>query len=315
MGPDAITNGRSTVRYRARIVVAGMALLLSGCVLSACGSSLANIVGTTSTSSPPRSTTTSTTTPGPRYESGAAVAFPVVACASGSGASPTGWHPSVLLAPIATALVGKVEFYSDGTHSIVGPSGWACSRYRAPGGVIRLDVTPQSGAAPPTAGTVPPGTQGIFAEFATTGTPEGVGLVCRYFAVPAWQQAEGACGPGHPAGEQSSMPTPDIASITDPSGVIGTLVGSGGTQPVLGTVIFPQSMPAVADGSSVAVAKESCSLTDTLLCTTILSDFDVREFPVPGSAAFPAASPPSGTSSTSSTSATAPAIGTAGGGL
>ncbi len=306
MGLGTTPTGRSTVRNRAGIVVAGMVLLLSGC-----GSSLAKIVGTTSTSPPPRSTTTSTTTPGSGYEGGAAVAFPVVACAD-AGASPTGWRPSVLLAPIATALVGKVEFYSDGTHSIVGPSGWACSRYRAPGGVIRLDVTPRGGGAPPPAGTVPPGTQGIFAEFATTGTPEGVGLVCRYFTVPTWQQAEAACGPGDPAGEQSSMPTPDIASITDPSGVIGTLVGSGGTQPVSGTVIFPQSIPAVADGSSIAVAKESCSLTDTSLCPTILSDFDVREFPVPGEAALPAASPPTGTSPTSSTSATAPSIGTAG---
>jgi hypothetical protein len=39
----------------------------------------------------------------------------------------------------------------------------------------------------------------------------------------------------------------------------------------------------VADGSSVNIAVESCSISDTTLCPTILSDFEVREFPVPTS--------------------------------
>jgi hypothetical protein len=45
-------------------------------------------------------------------------------------------------------------------------------------------------------------------------------------------------------------------------------------------VIFPQSK-AVTYGSRIDVAVESCSLTASALCPTILSDFDVREFPVP----------------------------------
>jgi hypothetical protein len=48
-------------------------------------------------------------------------------------------------------------------------------------------------------------------------------------------------------------------------------------------VIFPQVLPAVTYGSSVSVAEESCSLTDATLCPTVLSDFAVREFPVPSS--------------------------------
>ena len=48
-------------------------------------------------------------------------------------------------------------------------------------------------------------------------------------------------------------------------------------------------MPAVTDGSSVDIAVESCSLTDTSLCPTILSDFEVTG--VPG-----AGVPPIGTS-------------------
>ena len=77
------------------------------------------------------------------------------------------------------------------------------------------------------------------------------------------------------------MPTPDVVAVTDPGGVAGTLEGSGGINAVTGAVIFPQSMPAVTDGSSVDIAVESCSLTDPSLCPTVLSDFEVREFPVP----------------------------------
>jgi hypothetical protein len=46
-------------------------------------------------------------------------------------------------------------------------------------------------------------------------------------------------------------------------------------------VIFPQLMPAVTDGSAVNIAQESCSLVESSLCPTVLSDFEVREFPVP----------------------------------
>jgi hypothetical protein len=77
------------------------------------------------------------------------------------------------------------------------------------------------------------------------------------------------------------MPTPDVASVTDPAGVLGSLEASGGQSAVTGTVIFPQDEPAVTDGSSVDVAEESCSLPLSPLCPTVLSDFDVRQFPVP----------------------------------
>ncbi len=121
----------------------------------------------------------------------------------------------------------------------------------------------------------------MFATFDNTGNSAGVGLVCRFFTLPSWQQNESDCGGPKPPGEQTSMPTPDVASVSDPVGVIGSLAGSGGFHVVTGTVIFPQVMPAVSQGASVDVAIESCSLTDATICPTVLSDFDVREFPVP----------------------------------
>ena len=135
---------------------------------------------------------------------------------------------------------------------------------------------------PNPAGSIPAaGQQGIFAIFDDTGHAQGVALVCPFFIVPKWQQTEAKCTGIKPEGEQSSLPTPDVASVTDPPGAAGSLEGSGGSQPVTGTVIFPQVMPQVTYGSAVRIAVESCSLTDVSLCPTILADFDVREFPVP----------------------------------
>lgn len=84
-----------------------------------------------------------------------------------------------------------------------------------------------------------------------------------------------------PAGEQTSAPTADVTAVTDPAGVVGSLGGSGGQYAVTGAVIFPQVQPAISDGSSLPVAVESSAMPDASLCPTILSDFEVREFPVP----------------------------------
>jgi hypothetical protein len=213
-----------------------------------------------------------------------AVAFPVVECTSSTGQplSGQGWKPSILLAPIPTALIGKVEFYSDSQHTVVAPTGWTCSQVQTAEGTTGLVVYPADNPNPPTSGPPAPGTEGIFATFGATGSVAGISMVCPFFAVASWQQKEAKCPASLPKGEQSSMPTPDVASVTDPPGVVGTLEGSGGTEPVTGTVIFPQTEPAVIDGTSVDVAEESCSLPDPSLCTAVLSDFDVREFPVPG---------------------------------
>ena len=174
-----------------------------------------------------------------------------------------------------------MEFYSDGVHTVLGPSGWTCSQESAHQGATGLVVSPPGTNDPPAAVVPAAGTEGIFAIFDTTGTVPGVSLVCPYFTIPSWQKTEAHCSGTKPVGEQTSMPTPDVVAITDPAGVAGTLEGSGGDHEVTGTVIFPQSMPAVTDGSSVDIAVESCSLVATSLCPTIVSDFEVREFPVP----------------------------------
>jgi len=295
-------HGRSAIGRLTAVVA--LAVVVAGC-----GSSLSGIVGSTSTTQPrPGSaasgTDSSTTTP---LTGEVAVSFPVVGCVTPFGVPATnqGWRPSILLAPIPTALVGKVEFYSDGSHTLLGPVGWNCGLTRTDQGATELVVYPPGQPDPtatttttsipppgfnaaPTTTTVinvapPAGTVGVFASFDSTANAQGIALVCPFFTVPQWQQQEAKCTGSKPRGEQTSMPTPDVAAVSDPAGVIGSLVGSGGSQPVTGTVIFPQVMPAVTYGSSINVAVESCSLVTPVLCPTILSDFEVREFPVPPS--------------------------------
>jgi hypothetical protein len=208
---------------------------------SACGSSLIGSATSTPPSSSPSVSSqqrSALAKDGP-LNSEVAVAFPVAACATSSDhpLESDGWLPTILLAPIPTGLVGKVEFYSDGFHTVLGPTGWICQQ--------TVDIE----------GTI----TGL------TVYPPGTADHCS--GIP-------------PNGQQTSLATPDVVSVTDPAGVAGSLEGSGGFHPVTGTVIFPQSK-AVTYGSSVDIALESCSLTDSSLCPTILSDFDVREFPVP----------------------------------
>ena len=274
--------GHRWARAAAPAALAGLAVVASACGSSLIGSATTSVPG----AAPVQSGAAAATAP---LGGEVAVAFPVSACTTSSGGrlNSGSWLPTVLLAPIPTGLVGKVEFYSDGAHTVLGPEGWTCQQTADPQGVVTGLVVYPPGTADPPVTTLPAaGSDGIFAIYASTGTTQGIALVCPFFTLPSWQQQEARCTGTKPAGEQASQATPDVASVTDPAGVAGSLEGSGGAHAVTGTVIFPQS-DAVTYGNNVAVAVESCSLTGTSLCPTILSDFDVREFPVPAGSGYP----------------------------
>jgi hypothetical protein len=276
-----MTDTSRTGATRPATIASVVGLLALGTFLAGCGSSL---IGSATTTPPAGSASTSASTATTQPAAGeVAVAFPVVACVTSTGAplGNSGWKPTILLAPIPTTLVGRVEFYSDGVHTVLGPDGWTCSQTPTASGVTGLVVYPPGVTDPSLFGAPPAGAEGIFASYASTGTSAGVALVCPFFSVPTWQQTEAHCSGTKPAGEQPSLPTPDVASVTDPAGDTGSLEGSGGSHAVTGAVIFPQVLPAVTYGNSEDVAAESCSLTDASLCATILTDFEVREFPVP----------------------------------
>jgi hypothetical protein len=310
--PDPARRGPSTGRLVPVLPALGL-LVLAGCGTSLLGTTTSSTPASTAASSGP-----STTVP---LNGEVAVAFPVVTCVNpGTGGSPlnsrSGWKPTILVAPVPTSLAGKVAFYTDGVHTVLGPTGWTCalvasgsdgpssssttpstdqtgstlppvgptsgqSGAMATGGGTTLAVYPSNDPNPPTSGTPAPGTEGIFATWASTGTAAGVDLVCPFFSIPAWQSDQAGCSTSKPSGETSNALTPDVTEVADPPGVVGSLAASGGQAAVLGVVLFPQVPSAVNYGSSIAVAAESCSLAATTLCPTVLSDFEVREFPVP----------------------------------
>jgi len=303
-----------------------LASVLGLTFLTGCGTSLLSTTSTPVAASP--STTGSSPSTTVPVNGEVAVAFPVVACTDpANGGAPikskTGWNPTILLAPVPTSLVGKVAFYTDGVHTVLGPSGWACAlvatgpaatasgqggtppatnstgdtattvptavptagqngAMAAQGGTT-LAVFPSNDPNPPTSGPPNPGTEGIFATYATTGADAGVDLVCPFFTLPRWQTQSAGCSTTEPFGETTEVLTPDVTQVTDPPGLVGSLAASGGQAAVTGVVLFPQVPSAISYGNPVAVAAESCALTASPLCPTVLSDFEVREFPVPPS--------------------------------
>jgi hypothetical protein len=318
------TRASRPLRRTAPVRLAAGASLLGLCVLAGCGTTLLSATSSTGATSTTAAGTPATTVP---INGEVAVAFPVVACtAPAEGGAPikarSGWDPTILVAPVPTSLAGKVTFYTDGVHTVLGPTGWTCALVTSgsaatsggqgsspqatatPGqtpstvatgptsgqnGAIAagdnattLAVFPPNDPVPPVSGPPPPGTEGIFATWATTGTDAGVDLVCPFFAIPSWQSQSAGCSTAKPSGETTVALTPDVTQVTDPAGVVGSLVGSGGQSPSTGVVLFPQIPSAISYGSPIAVTMESCSLADPSLCPTVLSDFEVREFPVPG---------------------------------
>jgi hypothetical protein len=148
-------------------------------------------------------------------------------------------------------------------------------------GSTTLAVYPTSDPNPPTVGAPAPGTEGVFGTWASTGSAAGVDLVCPFFAIPTWQSQAAGCSTTKPSGEVTNTLTPDVTAVADPTGVVGSLAASGGQTVASGVVLFPQIPSAISYGSPIAVDAESCVLNTLSLCPTVLSDFEVREFPVP----------------------------------
>ncbi len=177
-----------------------VALALVAMAATACGTDLVGPASSSTSLAAAAPGTTSTTAP---LTGEVAVAFPVVGCtpAFGSQVPGQGWKPSILLAPIPTVLVGQVEFYTDGTRSILGPSGWACTETDAADGGVDLAVVPPGTPDPPTSGSPTAGAEGVFATFDTTAHSAGVDLVCPFFTLPTFQQRDANCNGQKPPGE------------------------------------------------------------------------------------------------------------------
>jgi len=249
-------------RSAALVMVVGLSISLCSCSMT----------------TPAAKTTTTTAIVPAKALGNTTVALSVSPCSSTSGAPTTGppWRPSKLLGLVPADLVSKVEFYSSGTETLLGPRGWSCSQVTGADGSSEMAVYPL-GNTDPTSEQIPAGTIGVFAGYDYTGHNPGIDTVCPYFPVVDPSQY-GCAATTPPNGEQTHMLTPDVVAITDPAGVTGGLTGSGGNHAVIGVLIFPQVTPRL---SSEDTAEVSCSLSDSSLCPAILADFEVRQLPVP----------------------------------
>lgn len=206
------------------------------------------------------------------------VVEPVGTCQSTTarGGSGPAWIPTELPANLTSAAVRALEFYSVGSETVLGPRGWDCAQVFATDGSAQLMVYPPGSPRLLTASSRPaPGARLVDAKFDYTGHGPGHELACPYFG----GSTNVACTL-RPAGEDVQRLTPDVVRITDPARVRGNLDGSGGSQPVSGLMVVPQSTTL----HSQPIAEISCSLKSASLCTDVLNDFVVREFPVPTSA-------------------------------
>ena len=149
-------------------------------------------------------------------------------------------------------------------------------------GPTTLAVYPPNDPDPPIAGAPAPGTEGIFATYATTGTNAGVDLVCPFFTIPSWQSQSAGCSTTKPAGETTNVLTPDVTA--------GDRPGRRGREPGRHRAARGRhrggALPPDPLGHLLRLARSpwppsrAPSPTPSL-CPTILSDFEVREFPVP----------------------------------
>jgi hypothetical protein len=209
------------------------------------------------------------------------VAVPVVACQAVSGVSPSpeAGIPRLLATTMSKASSKRLNFYSNGVITVLGPKGWACTSLFAADGSQSLAAFPP-GQADPSSGDAPSNSQGVIGRVDFTGHGPGFALACGLFpnapAVKNFGNNAGfSCSPS--ASETVDRPTPDVAIFHDPPNVKGSGDLSGGPNPVSGVVLLPQSDP----GNTGNVSKETCALTtrDSDLCNAVVSDFVVREFP------------------------------------
>jgi hypothetical protein len=209
------------------------------------------------------------------------VGVPVVPCQAINGASPTptAGVPRLLATTISKAASQRLNFYSNGVITVLGPKGWACTSLFAADGSQSLAAFPP-GQLDPSLPDAPATAQGVIGRVDFTGHGPGVALVCGLFPdAPAVKSfgSNGGFSCSLPAAEVTQRPTPDLAIFHDPATIKGSGDLSGGPKPVSGVVILPQSDP----GNVGNVSKETCALAsrDSGLCDAIVSDFAVRAFP------------------------------------
>ena len=159
--------------------------------------------------------------------------------------------------PLPADSSERLEVYATSVGSLlVGPKGWEC---RATMGV---DGTESIGLAPPgferPAWSAGKGDAAVSAALIPACWACIAATICAFFpqeeVVRSYEEVE-ECDPA-PKGEQVSHVARSTALFTDPPGVKGTGVGSGGSLPSLGAVTY---------GTDSGAMQVSCTLPSELV--------------------------------------------------
>ena len=203
------------------------------------------------------------------------VVLPLVVCPT-SFAIPQPPHPAALSSTIAetvlTSLTHRLAVYSDdqGTMQLLGPSGWRCQANFGADGSGGVTVYPSGGSPLSSASTSPRAEIVVGTETsACVGCTEG--QACPYFASATTAYARNysmPCPAARAAGEHVKDLGATVVSITDPPGVKGVLVSSGGEYPAVGIMTYN---PDSDDGSYL----DSCTLPEREqdICSVALATF------------------------------------------
>jgi len=193
--------------------------------------------------------------------------IPVVACPTTYGlpGESMGTIPSTMTATVTRRVAAEVTFYSNGTQTLLGPSGWQCEGAVGVDGSSSMVITPQGQATP--TGSPSPGHQAVTAFSGGACVGCIATMACGLFP-EAWKlfdQPGLSCPTTSPPGELVSRLFPSAAVFEDPPGVAGTGEPSGGQYRALGLMVFDPGTGAGGSGADLPSAlKITCTLSDAL---------------------------------------------------
>lgn len=244
-----------------------------------------------STTSVPSSTSTSLTVPStsvpptstpaaPLTQAGVVADLPVVVCPTSVGIASTVVPPppSEMPVTVPASLGSRLAVYRDrlGRVEVLAPRGWSCTAIDAADGSAATAAYPEGETVPSSwsAGWSLPADSSVTAVIGSeTSACAGctLGQACPLFvaAAAAFQSQFGRnCPTTRPSAETVSSVSSGVDDFTDPPGVTGSGMPSGGRYAAYGVMTY---YPGSLDGSWM----ETCTLpsTDRQTCTTALDDF------------------------------------------
>jgi hypothetical protein len=201
----------------------------------------------------------------------------VVRCLTTLGIpAPPAAAPRSVRVAVPAALAGKLAVYTDNDVSmeLVGPQGWSCAAIDAADGSSGIVVYPRGEALPRTWSYWTAGRGSGARAIVGSQTSACVGCAlhqaCRLFpaAASALRSAYGESCPARPAAERVRLLRAGVAAFTDPPGVAGDGLPSGGRYQASGVMTYHQ-------GSGNGSWLETCTLpaSEASYCGAALSAF------------------------------------------